>query len=279
MPEVKIRSLNATLKNKIEHLEDGSVIVKGVPLLAEGIWTDSAVKTPLYYPERTLKKFADNWILRSIWSRHSGGSPRSVTDKVGEVENIRFDEDTKSVMGDLKYHCLTQASKDCAALVEGGFINAVSVEHGGTESFNREAGRYESEELSFYGLAMVDKGACEKCVIHANESYTESVDNTPSGSGEASEGGKKSMDEEIVKKFAEIEARLAALEKEPETEEPENAEGGEPKEMAELKEAVKKMASYETTVKELGEKIKALELTPVKRSVIENAETEKLEFI
>lgn len=87
------------------------------------------------------------------------------------------------------------------------------------------------------------------------------------------------MDEEIVKKFAEIEARLAALEKEPETEEPENAEGGEPKEMAELKEAVKKMASYETTVKELGEKIKALELTPVKRSVIENADAEKLEFI
>jgi hypothetical protein len=274
---MKIRSLNATFKNKIEHLEDGGVIVKDVPLLAEGVWTDSAVQTPLYYPERTLKKFADNWVLRSIWSRHSGGNPRSVTDKVGEVENIRFDESTKSVMGDLKYHCLTQASKDCAALVEGGFINAVSVEHGGSESFNREAGRYEAEELSFYGLAMVDKGACEKCVIHANESNTESSDSTPSGKGGASEGGKQSMDEEIANKFAELEARLAALEGL--KEESKDAEGEEPKEMAELKEAVKKMASYEATVKELGDKIKALELTPVKRSVIENADAEKLEFI
>lgn len=263
---MKIRSLNAVIKNKVSHENDGSVLVKDVPLLVEGVWTDSAVQTPLYYPERTLKKFADNWILRSIWSRHSGGSPRSVTDKVGEIENIRFDEAVKGVVGDLRYHCLTQSSKDCAALVEGGFINAVSVEHGGSESFNREAGRYEAEELSFYGLAMVDKGACEKCVIHANESYTESSESTPSGSGEASEGGKQSMDEEIAKKFAELEARLAALEGP--KEEP-KADEGEPKEMAALK----------VSVKELSEKIKALELTPVKRSVIENTDAEKLEFI
>lgn len=273
-----VRSLNRELKNQFVRGGDGSLLVKDVPLLAEGEWTDSSVQTPLFYPQSILKKCANNWVIRSIWARHSGGMPRSITDKVGEIENERFDESAKAILGDLRFHCRTQVSKDCSELVEGGFINAVSVEHGGTEKFNREASRYEAEELEFYGLAMVDRGACETCVIRRKSSIDESQihaelssERTPSRNGEASEGGKKNMDEEMVNKFAEIEARLAALE---EQLKPESEGEGEPSQ-----DEPKEMAKLELTIKELGEKVKALEMVPNKKTVIENVADEKFVFI
>jgi len=173
---------------------DGGLLAKGVKVLAEGEWTDSAMRTPLFYPSRTLEKYATNWRDNSVWSRHAGGSPRSITDKIGRVLNHRFED--AAVKGDIFWHGLTSQSKDAIALVKAGEINYVSVEHGGEERYNPETKRMEAETLTFLGLATVNRGACEACRIRASEA----TDNPPA------------EPEESEMEIKELEAKLAQLE-------------------------------------------------------------------
>ncbi len=155
--------LNILKPDKIQE-QDGGILVKDVTFLAAGTWTDSAVGTPLFYPEATLEKFAENWVDTSVWSRHSGKVPRSITDKIGEVRNPHYQ--AGAVKGDLWLHGKTTASRDTIALVKAGLVNSVSVEHGGSEVYNRARNRYEAESITFAGLAIVNKGACSTCTIN-----------------------------------------------------------------------------------------------------------------
>jgi hypothetical protein len=181
MSDHRIRALNLDLpampENYIE--QDGGLLVRNVKLLATGTWTDSAVQTPLFYPPASLEKYAGNWAANGFWSRHAGGQPRSILDKLGEVRNQHYDPTVENgaIIGDVYYHGLTQSSKDGMALAVGmaklGKPLAVSVEWGGSEVYNPQAKRYEAAEMTFVGLAAVDRGACSVCSLPAALSAVE----------------------------------------------------------------------------------------------------------
>jgi polyhydroxyalkanoate synthesis regulator phasin len=144
--------------------EDDGLLVKDVPMLAAGTWTDSAVQTALNYPERTLSKYAANWSDMSGWARHAGSVPRDATDKVAELRNPRFQDG--AVMGDIFIHGYTQKSRDMIELIKRRLISMVSVEHTGDERYNASTRQLEAETLSFSGFAFVNKGACKLCRIN-----------------------------------------------------------------------------------------------------------------
>ena len=95
---------------KLTAAKDGSLTIPGVTLLAAGTWTDSNFGTPLTYPEEVLKEYAENWFDNPLWSRHGGGSPRSITDKIGEIVNPRYN--AAAVIGDLILHAKSRNSGD-----------------------------------------------------------------------------------------------------------------------------------------------------------------------
>jgi hypothetical protein len=87
---------------QFEELVGGGLMVYNVPALMEGTWTDSLAQTPLFYTREALQKYADNWVDNGLWSRHTGGQPRPITDKIGEVKNPRYKllEDKGAVLVD-----------------------------------------------------------------------------------------------------------------------------------------------------------------------------------
>jgi hypothetical protein len=155
-------------KSQLIQNEDGSLLIKGVPMLASGTWTDSTVQTALYYPEKTLKEFATNWTDTTGWSRHLGGAPRDITDKVAEATNLRFENG--AVVSDVLVYGATQKSRDLQELVRRKLINFVSVEHTGEEKYNVETRQMEAATLNFHGFAFVNRGACKVCRINETPS-------------------------------------------------------------------------------------------------------------
>jgi len=152
---------------------DGSLLIKDVPMLAEGTWTDSAVGTPLNYTPKALSEYAGNWLDHSGWSRHLGGVPRDTTDKVGEAVNPHYGQFTgkdgklhNGVISDVRVHPFTQKSRDTQEMIRHGLISFVSVEHGGDERYNPATRQMEANSLTFYGFAFVNKGACKLCRIN-----------------------------------------------------------------------------------------------------------------
>ncbi len=237
-------------KNNLEDLPDGGLLVRGVKLLAEGTWTDSATRTPLHYPARALEANAGNWKDRSVWSRHAGGVPRDITEIVGTVESPRYLD--RAVVGDIRLYGATQRSRDTAALVRDGVANYVSVEHTGTERWNTETRQYEAGEIAFYGVAIVNKGACAICTLRRNEGTPE--EETDMETKELEVALKAATDKIAAletkaataeTKVKELEGRIAAPVDDPKVKELEKA-------LADQK------AAHETKVKELEAAIKKL---------------------
>ena len=228
---------------KFEDLPSGGLIVRGVKLLAAGIWTDSAQGTPLEYSSDVLQRYAGNWLDSAMWSRHSGGVPRNITEKVGEVLNQRYENE--AVVGDLHYHGLTQQSRDTIAMVKAGQANFVSVEHGGKEKWNPGRRIYQAEELTFTGLATVNRGACAKCTIRDNEA------------GEAPaepETKDENMDTEaITKELEAVKTDVSGLK---------TAFEANQNSVKELSEAIKGLTDKLGENKELSARIEALEKQP-----------------
>lgn len=153
---------------------DGGLLVRDVPMLAAGVWTDSAQQTPLDYSASVLERHHANWLDTAGWSRHHGGVPRRITEKVAEARNLRFMAEVQAgdqtvanaVVADVFIHCLTGESRDTAAMVKAGLANYVSVEHGGSERWNVGRKLYELQDLFFTGFAIVNRGACAKCRLN-----------------------------------------------------------------------------------------------------------------
>ncbi len=161
----QIRELMHDLSaQKLTKEADGSLIIKGAILLAAGTWTPSNTATPITYSEEVLKKYAGNWVDSPLWSRHGGGIPRSITDKIGDIKNQRYNEG--KVLGDLTLHGKTQTSRDTIEMIIAGAANAVSVEHIGKETWNPKTNTYDAKELTFYGAAAVSASACTICTIN-----------------------------------------------------------------------------------------------------------------
>jgi len=158
------RLLAAVFKKSAMEVRDGGLLVKDVPMLAAGTWTDSAVQTPLNYPDKTLREYAANWSDVSGWARHSGGVPRDATDKVAELQNPRYQDG--AVVGDIFLHGATQKSRDMIELIKRKLIAFVSVEHTGDERYNASTRQLEATSINFSGFAFVNKGACKLCRIN-----------------------------------------------------------------------------------------------------------------
>lgn len=277
----KPRYFNTSLEsNKFEKTDKG-LMVRDVILLAEGSWTDSNVRTPCYYSPEVLEKYAKNWLDNGLWSRHPGGSPRSVADKIGLVVNFYYSPEYKAIMGDLLFHCKSQLSRDIAEMVQNGLVNAVSVEIGGEEYYNRKSKTNEAVSIDGYGVAVVDRGACDVCLIRhksAPESITDAdlkeSENADTHAdkllspdegkvNDSPEEGVVSMDEELKKAFDDLAARVAALE---EKMAPSKEEEADPEDKPEAEEPKDKemSAKLDLLVKELEDaknKIKLLENT------------------
>jgi hypothetical protein len=245
------------LGGKFEDLPSGGLIVRGVKLLAAGIWTDSAQGTPLEYSSDVLQRYASNWLDSAMWSRHAGGVPRNITEKVGEVLNQRYENE--AVVGDLHYHGLTQQSRDTIAMVKAGQANFVSVEHGGKEKWNPGRRIYQAEELTFTGIATVNRGACAKCTIRDNEA------------GEAPaepETEVENMDTEtITKELEAVKADVSGLK---------TAFEANQNSVKELSEAIKGLTDKLEENKELSARVEALENQPAPAATNQPKELEAL---
>jgi len=262
MAEKKGRYLNVEVKDcKFERSESG-LMVRDVIMLAEGTWTDSFQQTPCRYRAEVLEKYSGNWKDNGLWGRHPGGAPRSVDEKIGEVRNPRYDKKLKAVVGDLFFHLKSQKSRDIAEMVEAGIINAVSVEIGGTERYNSKEECFEAESIDYYGLAVVDKGACETCLIRhkAADEYHFYQDLLPDEGqkGTPPQEGDKMDIEELSKIVQDLAAKVAAIE---EKLAPKQEEAPEKKPEDEEKELSKKLAGVLKQLSAAEERIKLLEKT------------------
>ena len=224
--------------------EDGGLLVRDVPMLAAGTWTDSAVQTALNYPERTLSKYATNWSDVSGWARHAGGVPRDATDKVAELRNPRFQDG--AVVGDIFIHGYTQKSRDMIELVKRRLIGMVSVEHTGDERYNASTRQLEAETLNFSGFAFVNKGACKLCRIN---------EVAPLVSADEPIEAPQVVQEDIME-LKELETQVAELKRELDTLKAPKVEVAEPvvdnsRELAEEASAKAEIAELRQMVKEL----------------------------
>jgi len=238
---------------KLVSTGNGGLIIKDIVVLAEGTWTDSLVRTPLHYSAETLNSGAANWAATGIWTRHTGGAPRSISDKIGTISNPHYSKEHRAVLADGFLHGLTQASKDVIQLIKAGQVTDVSAEVGGKEVWNEPAKRYEAASLAFYGLAIVDKGACDVCKLKHNEAGVHTEDKEmaegttePPAAPPSADGVEKSEVEMLKAKLAALEAELAALKAEQAAQEAAKAK------VEEVSAALeKRLADSEAKVKEL----------------------------
>ena len=181
-----MRALQVAFNNSnFYELESGDLLIKDVPLLAEGEWTDSAQKTPLLYPAKTLEAYAGNWIRKTGYNRHVGGVPRDESNRVSEAINPHYGQFTdkdgisrNAILSDLLVYGSTPSGRAMQELIKRKNIKYVSVEHGGDEVENPQTRRMEAASLVFGGFAFVNKGACKVCRINeapAEETPTEDV--------------------------------------------------------------------------------------------------------
>lgn len=267
MTRTRALSRDLSMTNYVE--VEGGMLVKDVPLLVAGTWTDSAVRTPLYYPAKVLEQYVGNWVDNSFWARHSGGQPRSVMDLLGDVRNVRYDaafreagmEEAGAIIGDIFYSYSTQQGKDAAAQAlaraKEGHPLAVSVEHGGDEKYNPQTKRDEATSLWFRGLASVVRGACERCVMpRANEADADGKEGMKMDEAEF----EQKLADLKAQILAEVDAKLAAAKGEPA-----------PEPSAEME---KKLSAAEGRIKELEaqkaettRRLEALERKPVPSTV------------
>ncbi len=271
---MKTRMLNIDLPAAPEHYleqEGGGLLVKGVVLLATGTWTDSAVRTPLFYPTAALEKCAGQWESSTYWARHAGGQPRNiVTDRLGEVLNPRYEAEVEggAIVADVLYDGLTQTSRDGAALALGraraGKPLAVSVEWYGDAVYNKSEKREEAADMHFVGLAAVDRGACSVCGLPAS---LEEADQMNEGENDMEAEELKQMLESFKEQvLAAVDEKLAAFKDSLKPKEPEPNE-----EMSKAIEETKKaLAAAE-------KRIEKLELEPNPKSKL-NGEREPVEL-
>jgi hypothetical protein len=219
IPHIRALQVAFNSANRFYELESGDLLIKDVPLLAEGEWTDSAQKTPLYYPAKTLEAYAGNWIRRTGYNRHMGGVPRDESNRVSEAINPHFghftDEEGNThaaVLSDLLVYGSTPSGRATQELIKRKNIRYVSVEHGGDEAENPQTRRMEASSLVFGGFAFVNKGACKVCRL--NEAPAEETTPAPvAGPVEQETMDTKELEAQIAAQELKIKELSAAVEK------------------------------------------------------------------
>lgn len=181
---------NLEFPSSFSPTDDGGIMVRDVPLMAEGRWVSMQGIETVFTAE-VLLKCATDWRDNGVWLRHPGGAPRSVSDKVGAVRNVHYDASRRAVCGDLYLHQRTEASRDAAHLVQmaesDGGIKSVSA-----ETLLELGDNGIVENIVFTGIALVEEGACETCKIPSfQKGETEMADENI----DKPDGGKPPADE------------------------------------------------------------------------------------
>jgi len=147
-----------------EPQDDGGLVIRNVIAMATGKWTSMQGVTAIFTDE-VLKREAENWMTKGIWSRHPGGSPRNINEQVGVITLPRFEEG-KGVVVDMHLHGRSGVSKDVINMVQYpadmGGIKDVSA-----ETVLKIDPKGNVQNITFTGLAIVEVGACETCKIPA----------------------------------------------------------------------------------------------------------------
>jgi len=197
-------------------LESGDLLIRDVPLLAEGEWTDSAQKTPLYYPAKTLEAYAGNWIRKTGYNRHMAGVPRDESNRVSEAINPHFGHFTDeegtthaAVLSDLLVYGSTPNGRAMQELIKRKNIRYVSVEHAGDEVENPQTRRMEAASLVFGGFAFVNKGACKVCRI--NEAADDHIPTEPVTPAEDTMADTKELEAAVAAAVAPLMKELEAI--------------------------------------------------------------------
>jgi hypothetical protein len=225
-----MRALQVSFSNSnFYELESGDLLIKDVPLLAEGEWTDSAQQTPLLYPAKTLEDCATNWIKRTGWNRHQGrpeknwapyGVPRDESNRVSEAINPHYGQFTdkdgisrNAILSDLLVYGSSPNGRAMQELIKRKSIKYVSVEHGGDEVENPQTRRMEAASLVFGGFAFVNKGACKVCRL--NEAPAEETTPAPAAAPVEQEtmADTKELEDKIAAQDLKIKELSAAIEK------------------------------------------------------------------
>jgi hypothetical protein len=254
--EEKIMELRSPLElgnDKFSKNDDGTVTVHDVRLLAAGRIVDSLSRTPTHITPEALQKAT--WKRDGFWSRHPGGKPRDITDKVGYITNQHYEGDC--VIGDIVINNRTTKSKDVLAMMEAGDFNWVSAEIIAKESYSEALKGYSTDSIDFIGVAAVERGACESCTIRHNEEaqigdepmeleeLKKEYDAKLDGIAKEFENVKKELealkakDAELeAKDNKDLEARIKALEEAPAAPESKEIEAGEPEKVLNLSDGV-----------------------------------------
>lgn len=249
----------------MEELEDGGLIVRGVPILAAGTWRDSVKQTDLEYTVPVLRKFATNWHQNALWTHHAMPTQRKITDKIGEIINPRFDESMRAVVGDLHFHGHTFASREAIGLVKHGDVDGISAEHIGAEVMKE--GKLIAESIMYLGGALVERGACKTCVIPsqaASRLNSAAVGDNMTGKEKdpTIEESVKMLSESFDKRIGAVETKLK---EEPEMVTTEqfrqlsDTVKGTVDTVAEMKDMETKLTEMTDTVRQLSEKLVASE--------------------
>lgn len=177
---------------KYEETEDGGLLVRDVRLLAAGTWTDSLSLSATEYTPSALENA--EWKDNGLWSRHAGGRSRSIVEKIGEIRAPYYENE--AVYGDLYFHRKTQLSRDIAEMTKAGLYNYVSSEVDTADTWDPVKRRYVTDNITFTGVATVNRGACTTCTIKDNEAVDMAEEK-----GEA----KNELGEELSKRIKELE--------------------------------------------------------------------------
>lgn len=174
-------------QNYIEQ-DDGSLMVRGVPVLAVGRWTSMEGIQIDVTDDILMRCSADPWPTNGIWTRHAGGTPRSATDKVGSVRDPHFDAERHAIVADLVLHRKTEESRNVADIIripdEDGGIKSVSAEM--QIACGPDGGL---TDIIFTGLAFCDQGACKTCKLPNFEKQEEKVTMAKEKEDPPAEGG------------------------------------------------------------------------------------------
>ena len=137
----------------------GGYLIKDVPLIVDGTWNG------ITYSAKELCAAKHNWRDNSVWNRHFEGEQRDETNRIGIINNQRYENG--AILGDILLSNTTQEGKDIIHFVQSHQLNGISVEHVG--HYNQVGSKTHATEISFLGAAVVPTPACVVCQLSKKE--------------------------------------------------------------------------------------------------------------
>ncbi len=146
----------------------GSLTLKNVILLAEGVWHPYTSD----YPVRCIAENLAGFVVEDPTGYRTHEDHRGMDEEIGEATRIWYDPTQKAIMADLYLHGLTQASRDTIASIihrqAASRKSFVSIEMYTTDTL--VDGAYLVSNIRIVGWIATTNPACTKCAIPKQQS-------------------------------------------------------------------------------------------------------------